>query len=502
MKNFADKRYTFLRALYFTLFVCMFFFSASIVVFSAEDGKTTIKSDGRPTQLSIEDGNIFFGEQIRIEKTDGTITILAELDPDGYKIIGSSPENSIQIINNWHDPVDITLENMSASHLHITPEASVTMILSGENSFTHEGGSAIDHLGESLTINGTDNDSLLLSGTYVINSSGIGKSVIINGGNITCNAQNSGIIGTGKLTINDGNITINTENQDAVAISASEINGGTLNINGRIGSGFKLNGGTVNISCESTIRIFNQDAEITGGNVSISQLHPDGKIFDNADSNLTFTGGNIAVTNANQNDRILFPISLSNTNSEKIYHFANMSDALSAANQLSEFKLTINKNLTVNTDITLPGGATMEISDGVVLTLTDGVTFTNKGFVENSGTILGDIVCENHFGGKATCSTLAKCSLCSTEYGQPIPHPYSEKWTTDKNYHCHVCTYEDCDEVSDKGKHVYSNIFDVGCNICSYRRFPIAIVITIIVVLTLAYSLFLILKRKSKKKQL
>ncbi len=499
MKKPQKKTVKFLRVFSSVLFAGVFFFATSMIGLGLSADTVKATGDGEPTVLNIEDGNIFFDLQIKIEFPDGTSTVLTELDPDGYKIIGSSQENTIQI-NNWHDPVGITLENMSASHLHITPESSVTITLSGKNSFTSETVSAIDHLGDRLTINGTENDSLLLKGTNIINSSGTGKSVIINGGNITANAQNAGIVGTSQLTVNDGNLTLSTENADGVVISASEIKGGTVNINGRIGSGFKVSGGTVNISAQSIIQIFNQDAEITGGSVNISQLHSSGRIFHDAKKNLIFTGGNVTVTNANSEDRILFPVELYTLDGTTTY-FASISDAISAAMQLSEPQLTVNRDFTINTDMTLPSGFTMVISDGVVLTLSDDAVFTNKGTVRKVGMISGNVVCENHHGGNATCTALAKCSLCSAEYGELLPHPFSDKWSVDKDHHYRVCTYQNCDEVADKAKHSYSNIFDSTCIVCSSKRTPIATSVTFLAIFAILVSALVFIHFKTKAKE-
>jgi len=50
-----------------------------------------------------------------------------------------------------------------------------------------------------------------------------------------------------------------------------------------------------------------------------------------------------------------------------------------------------------------------------------------------------------HSGGTATCTQLAKCSICGSEYGQYANHTYSKEWTAlSDEGHVHLCTNKDC----------------------------------------------------------
>lgn len=49
-------------------------------------------------------------------------------------------------------------------------------------------------------------------------------------------------------------------------------------------------------------------------------------------------------------------------------------------------------------------------------------------------------------------------------------HSYSEQWSNDAEYHWHICTGDDCNEVTSKGEHIYDNDSDKTCNICGYTR--------------------------------
>lgn len=82
-------------------------------------------------------------------------------------------------------------------------------------------------------------------------------------------------------------------------------------------------------------------------------------------------------------------------------------------------------NATLPADATVAQGMTLDIPTGTTLTVPEGKTFTNNGTVKLLGdlyhsgndTTKGDLICNNHSGGTATCTEPAKCSLCKAFYG-------------------------------------------------------------------------------------
>lgn len=66
-----------------------------------------------------------------------------------------------------------------------------------------------------------------------------------------------------------------------------------------------------------------------------------------------------------------------------------------------------------------------------------------------------------HTGGKATCVSAAKCSVCNEPYGSLGDHGYSSD--CDK-----TCNY--CGEERTVPDHVYDNEFDTHCNVCNEKR--------------------------------
>lgn len=82
-------------------------------------------------------------------------------------------------------------------------------------------------------------------------------------------------------------------------------------------------------------------------------------------------------------------------------------------------------NATLPADATVAQGMTLDIPTGTTLTVPEGKTFTNNGTVKLLGdlyhsgndTTKGDLICNSHSGGTATCTEPAKCSLCKASYG-------------------------------------------------------------------------------------
>ena len=72
---------------------------------------------------------------------------------------------------------------------------------------------------------------------------------------------------------------------------------------------------------------------------------------------------------------------------------------------------------------------TLDIPTGTTLTVPEGKTLTNNGTVKLLGdlyhsgndTTKGDLICNSHSGGTATCTEPAKCDICQKPYGDKDP---------------------------------------------------------------------------------
>lgn len=86
-------------------------------------------------------------------------------------------------------------------------------------------------------------------------------------------------------------------------------------------------------------------------------------------------------------------------------------------------------NATLPADAAVAQGMTLDIPAGTTLTVPEGKTFTNDGTVKLLGdlyhsgndTTKGDLICNSHSGGTATCTEPAKCDICQKPYGDKDP---------------------------------------------------------------------------------
>ncbi len=86
-------------------------------------------------------------------------------------------------------------------------------------------------------------------------------------------------------------------------------------------------------------------------------------------------------------------------------------------------------NATLPADAAVAQGMTLDIPAGTTLTVPEGKTFTNNGTVKLLGdlyhsgndTTKGDLICNSHSGGTATCTEPAKCDICQKPYGDKDP---------------------------------------------------------------------------------
>lgn len=148
----------------------------------------------------------------------------------------------------------------------------------------------------------------------------------------------------------------------------------------------------------------------------------------------------------------------------------------------SDSVIFLNNEGEANGSLVLPGNITvsedmqLSVPENSSVTVPEGVTFTNHGQIELHGDLInngGNIVCNSHSGGTATCTVKALCGVCGAEYGDFLPHELTETeakeatcseegYTGDKA--CAVCgeTLEK-GEVIPKLAHDYR---DGKCTVC------------------------------------
>ena len=98
----------------------------------------------------------------------------------------------------------------------------------------------------------------------------------------------------------------------------------------------------------------------------------------------------------------------------------------------SDSAIFLNNEGSVSGSLTLPGNVTvgkdmkLSIPTDSSIIVPNGITFTNHGQIELLGGSIenngGTIVCDNHVGGTATCTSKAECDICGKEYGDFLAH--------------------------------------------------------------------------------
>ncbi len=69
-----------------------------------------------------------------------------------------------------------------------------------------------------------------------------------------------------------------------------------------------------------------------------------------------------------------------------------------------------------------------------------------------------------HIGGTATCTEKAKCSVCTNEYGDTLPHTYGTEWKSDGTNHWHECS---CGSKTEEAAHNGGTITCKDKAVCS-----------------------------------
>lgn len=341
------------------------------------------------------------------------------------------------------------------------------IILIGENTITSTNMKAFYGGSVNLTIQGTENDSLIIE----TNSDGFqvdNGNLTIDGCNINITSANWGgmICYGGTLTIqNSADITIDSFENSLIGAQGLFITDSTVNSTSR------ANYPTSAVHSQGNMSITNSTVTATSNGESANAIYNVGNISINnsevvattisqkgyeaicADGNIEIinhssvtinsagrigvwsTGGSITIQDsiayvtANDSwDAIRGSTGGATFSGSWIETFGSM---VSPTFTSSDSVVFLNNTGTASGSLTLPGnvtvGANMQLSipDDSSITVPAGVTFTNHGQIELLGALInngGNIDCTSHVGGTATCTSKAVCDICGNEYGNLLPH--------------------------------------------------------------------------------
>lgn len=175
-------------------------------------------SDGEPTVIDVST----LGNYYAVYEED--------YDPDGYVLTGYNPEFS------FHDcvGVDVTFKDLTMNYYFIFSNntGSVTLTLSGDNTFLSSCDYAIANNDADVIINAEENATLTVTTSgFFISNNGWGGELTVNGGDISIvlTPKESGSHAVNvPYTQNGGNVTLSTQN-NYVFYHDVVLNGGTLN---------------------------------------------------------------------------------------------------------------------------------------------------------------------------------------------------------------------------------------------------------------------------------
>ncbi len=237
--------------------------------------------------------------------------------------------------------------------------------------------------------------------------------VKVDGGKIIAKSvYGCGIYGKDGVDIRNGaEVTAKSTNSNGIytksAISIS--NGATVEAEGHYpaifgSTGVTITNSTVKAGSDDDVAIFSR-TDVTISDSVIKATSPDDCDGILARGTATITGSWIE------------------TSGNEEFTVANDSITNSVLFNGKTGKVIGNAKLLEN--VTLENDMTLNVPAGTSLTVPDGMALTNNGTVKLLGdlyhsgndTTKGDLICNSHSGGTATCVEAAKCSLCKASYG-------------------------------------------------------------------------------------
>lgn len=213
--------------------------------------------------------------------------------------------------------------------------------------------------------------------------------VKVDGGKIIAKSANSnGIYADGVISISNG-ATVEAEGHYPAVFG----NGGVT-----------ITNSTVKAGSDDDVAIFSR-ADVTIRDSVIKATSPDNRDGIRARGTATITGSWIETSGKEE--------------------FTDGNDSITNSVLFNGKTGKVIGNATLPADATVAQGMTLDIPTGTTLTVPEGKTFTNNGTVKLLGdlyhsgndTTKGDLICNSHSGGTATCTEPAKCDICQKPYG-------------------------------------------------------------------------------------
>ena len=236
--------------------------------------------------------------------------------------------------------------------------------------------------------------------------------VKVDGGKIIAKSvYGCGIYGKDGVDIRNGaEVTAKSTNSNGIytksAISIS--NGATVEAEGHYPAIFGSTGVTIT---NSTVKASGDDvaifspADVTIRDSVIKATSPDDYDGIRANGTATITGSWIE-TSGNEE----FTVANDSITNSVLFNGKT-------GNVIGDAKLLENVTLEYDMTLNVPAGSSLTVPDGMTLTNNGTVKLLGDLYHSGNDTTKGDLICNSHSGGTATCTEPAKCDICQKPYG-------------------------------------------------------------------------------------
>lgn len=249
----------------------------------------------------------------------------------------------------------------------------------------------------------------------------------------------NGILSNSDITVKDNATIKATAYGDSICLGGDlAVIGGKIDTKSEYGAGVFSYDGAINISDGATVDAEGNNPALYGtAGVSIANSTVTATSVSRSaiysKANVDIQDSVIKATSPDNRDGILaigtatITGSWIETSGNEEFTVANDSITNSVLFNGKTGKVIGNAKLLEN--VTLENDMTLNVPAGTSLTVPDGMALTNNGTVKLLGdlyhsgndTTKGDLICNSHSGGTATCTEPAKCDICQKPYGDKDP---------------------------------------------------------------------------------
>ena len=421
------------------------------IYIGTDSGRQEIAS-GRTNTLTCGEGTATYDESTNTLTLENATINTAEYS--AINISGSFPDNTLNIVLKGINTVKTT--NESDTSVGINVSSPVGINLTAEENATLE----ISALGSGILING---GNFTVNGVASLQVNNATTGIVING---ACNIKNSKIdipnVKGGALNVNVGDLTIENseftaQNYGDTAVYAAgmlTMKNSKMTANGTAYAVFGANGvnvtdselilnsetsnaiwtsvGSITISGEDTMvdaaahypaLYASSTIEIKNGAMVVADSE-DVAIY--SENTISVSGSIVNVTSPANTDSIrgnagtLIADSWIESHGGVLDTNAQNSDSVLFQDNAG----IVVGVASLPRDVEIRQDMTLDIPVGTSLTIPEGKTLTNNGEINLEGQFIksGNLICNSHIGGIATCLEQATCEVCGRKYGELGSH--------------------------------------------------------------------------------